>query len=139
MRSTTSNVEYYQDDPDIVATIMIDGKPIKLRTSPEFETFMKSLEPLDPEAMFQQSIWLQQMSQAVADGIQAETQTLRLNGRQLVPVATPEAKAFLDSLLSLNLDDAHRRAVAVMLETIAKQLFDVATDRDASLLSGGNQ
>ncbi len=100
---------------------------------------MGSLEPLEPEAMFQQSIWLQQMSQAVAAGVQADPQTLRLNGRQLVPVATPEAKAFLGSLLDLNLDDPHRKAVAVLLETIAKQLFDVATDRDASLLSGGNQ
>lgn len=139
MRSTTSTVEFYQDDPDIVATVIIEGKPIKLRTSPEFETFMKSLEPLEPESMFQQSIWLQQMGQAVAIGVQAEPQTFRLNGRQLVPVATPEAKVFLDSLLGLNLDDAHRQAVAVLLGTIAKQLFDVAIDREPSLLPGGNQ
>jgi hypothetical protein len=139
MRSTSSESEFYQDDPGIVATIMIEGKPIKLRTSPEFEQFMGSLEPLDPRAMFQQSTWLQQMGQAVAVGIQADPQTLSLNGRQLLPVATPEAKAFLDSLLGLNLDTAHRRAVAVLLETIAKQLFDVATDRDASLLSRENQ
>ncbi len=135
MKPTSSALECYQDDSDIVATIMIEGRPIKLRTSPEFEQFMGSLEPLDPGAMIQQSIWLQQMGQAVGVGVQAEPQTLRLNGRQLVPVATPEAKAFLDSVLSLNLDTAHRQAVAVLLETIAKQLSDVATVREPSLLS----
>lgn len=139
MRSTTSPFEFYHDDPGIVATVMIEGKPIKLRTSPEFEEFMGSVDRLKPAAMFQQSIWLQQMSQAVAAGVQAEPQTLRLNGRQLVPVATPKAKAFLDSLLGLNLDDAHRQAVAILLGTIAKQLFDDATDRDDSLLPGGIQ
>jgi hypothetical protein len=139
MRSTSSEFEFYHDDPGIVATVMIEGKTIKLRTSPEFVEFMGSLEPLDPEAMFQQSIWLQQMSQAVAAGIEAEPQTLPLNGRQLVPVATPEAKAFLDSLFGLKLDDAHRKAVAVLLEAIAKQLFNVATDRDASLLPSGGE
>jgi hypothetical protein len=128
----TTEPRFYQDDPEIVATVMIDGKPIKLRASPEYNAFIDSVMLLDPEPMFQQSIWLVQMCHFVESGDRGDEYMMHVFGKAIVPSATPEAHEFLETLYDLG--EAPRRAAAVLLRTFAKRFFDIATDRDPSLV-----
>lgn len=123
---------YHDDDPEIVATVMIDGRPIKLKNSEEFNAFIDSVILLDPEPMFQQAIWLVQMSHFLESGDRGDEYTMHALGKTIVPAATPEAHELIETLYDLG--DAPRRAVAVLLRTIAKRFFDIATDRDPSLV-----
>ena len=122
----------YSDDTEIVATVTVEGRPIKLRTSPEFEAFMQSVMDLDPKPMFQQAIWLEQMSHFLTAGEQGKVRSVRIRGKTFEPRATHEARAFLDALLQL--DDVPRRAAAALLSTVAVRLFHIATDRNPSLV-----
>jgi hypothetical protein len=123
---------FYCDDPEIVATVSIDGRPIRLRTSPEFEAFIHSVMLLDPEPMFEQAVWLEQMSHWLEAGVRGDAVDMSIWGRTIVPAATHEARVFLETLFDLG--DAPRRAAAVLLRTVAKRFFQIATDRDPSLM-----
>ena len=124
---------FYQDDnTKIVATVTIDGRPIKLRESLEYNAFIDSVMLLKPEPMFQQAVWLEQMSHCVSAGVRVDTEVVHIWGKTIVPAATQEAQEFLETLYDLG--DAPRRAVAVLLRTFAKRFFDIATDRDPSLV-----
>lgn len=120
------------DDPEIVATIMMDGRPIKLRGSPEFDAFVDSVMRLDPEPMFRQAVWLEEMSHFLATGIRGDGKIMHIWGRTIVPEATLEACVFLETLYDLG--DAPRRAAAVLLQTFAKRFFEIATEQDPSLV-----
>lgn len=124
--------QFYNDDPEIVATVFIDGKPIKLHASPEYDAFIRSVMLLEPEPMFQQAIWLVQMGLFLESGDRGDEYTMHALGKTIVPAATPEAHEFLETLYDLG--EAPRRAAAVLLKTLAKRLFDIATDRDPSLV-----
>lgn len=127
---------YCGNNPEIVATVTVDGRPIKLRSSPEFEAFMRSVLDLDPKPMFQQAIWLEQMSHSLSAGVQDEIQSIRIRGKSIDPRATQEALAFLDALFQL--DDVPRRAAAALLSTMAKRLFQIVTDCNPSLVLNDN-
>lgn len=121
------------DDPEIVATIEIDGRPVKLRGSPEFDAFIDSVMRLNPEPMFQQAVWLEQMSHFLTAGIGGDSQIAQIWGKTIIPQATPEACEFLETLYDLR--DAPRRAAAVLLSTFGKRFFQIATEQDPSLVS----
>jgi hypothetical protein len=128
----TNEQKVYHDDPEIVATVMIDGRPIKLKASKEFNAFVDSVMLLDPEPMFQQAVWLEQMSHCVSAGVRVDTEVMHIWGKTIVPAATQEAQEFLETLYDLG--HAPRRAAAVLLRTLGKRNFQIATDRDPSLL-----
>lgn len=130
MMATARN--YYCDDPEIIATVMIDGRPIRLKGSPEFDAFLESVMRLEPEPMFQQAVWLLEAAYFVKAGIRCEPPAIPVWGRRIVPAATDEAVQFVDSLYDL--EEVPRRAAAVLLELFAKRFFDFATDRDPSLV-----
>ena len=123
---------YQDDDQEIVATVEIDGRPIKLKGSAEFRAFIESVMLLAPEAKFQQAVWLEQMSYFLEAGVPGETRVLNICDRTIVPSATEEAFLFLESLYDL--ENAPRRATAILLRTFAKQFFIIATNDDPSLL-----
>lgn len=134
MNTDPTENKFYTDDPEIIATFLTNGREIKLRTSPEYEAFMDSLNGLLPECMFQQSIWLQQMSVFLANGVRGTPHAIGLRGRVITPASTPEAVTFVDSLQSQQFDLVQRQAVAALLSAIAKQLYCNALDRDPSLI-----
>ena len=128
----TSEPRFNCDEPEIVATVTIDGRPIKLKESAEFNSFVDSVMLLEPEPMFQQAVWLEQMSHFVAAGVRGDTEVIRIWGKTIVPAATHEAQVFLETLYDLG--DAPRRAAAVLLRTFGKRIFQIASERDPSLV-----
>ena len=125
---------YEDEDNGIVATVEIDGRAIKLRGSSEFNAFFDSVMRLTPDAMFQQAVWLEQMSHFVEAGFPGDERILHIWGKTIVPAATHEAQLFLETLYDLG--NVPRRAVAVLLRTFAKQFFQIAINRDPSILPG---
>lgn len=97
---------------------------------------MQSVLDLDPKPMFQQAIWLEQMSRSLSAGVQDKAQSICIRGKTIEPRATQEAQALLDALFQL--DDVPRRAAAALLSTVAKRLFQIATDRNPSLVPNDN-
>lgn len=135
MNTNSSNTEFYEDESDeIVATVILEGRSIKIRTSAEFEAFVNSVMTLPPEEMFRQAIWLLQMTHSLATGVKSDMGPMNIMGRRIVPLSTPEANIFLDSLFDQQFDSLYRQAIATVLSKIAKQLFEIATDREPSLL-----
>ena len=128
------DTKFYKDEPEIVAKVIVDGRLIKIRTSAEYEAFVYSVMTLPPEAMFRQAIWLVQMTHGLATGVKSDMEPMNIRGRRIVPLGTPEANIFVDSLLDQQFDSLYRQAIATLLSKIAKQLFDLATDREPSLL-----
>lgn len=128
----TTGQKFYHDNPEIVATVMIDGRPIKLRASAEFNAFVDSVMLLNPEPMFQQAVWLEQMSHFLDSGVRGDEYQMHIWGRTIVPAATHEARLFLDSLYDLG--DVPRRAAAVLLRTFGERFFEIASERDPSIV-----
>lgn len=60
---------------------------------------------------------------------------MQIWGRTVVPEATHEARVFLETLNDPG--DVPRRAAALLLQTFAKRFFEIATDRDPSLVRDG--
>jgi hypothetical protein len=127
-----SEPAFNRDSPEIVATVMVDGKSIKLRGSPEFNAFIDSVMRLDPEPMFRQAVWLEEMSHFLAAGVRGDEKDMHIWGRTIVPAATHEARMFLETLYDLA--DIPRRAAALLLQTFAKRFFEIATEQDPSLV-----
>jgi hypothetical protein len=125
---------FYCDDPEIVATVMIDGRPIKLKASDEFNAFVNSVMLLDPEPMLQQAVWIEQMSHCVEAGVRCDTVVMHVWGKTIVPAATLQAHEFVETLY--NLDRAPRCAVAVLLKTLSRRFFQIAATRDRSIIPG---
>lgn len=123
-----------QDDSEIVAIAKVGSQEIHISTSPEYEAFLESGERLQPGPMLQQAVWLEQMSQFVGHGVQAEPVPLRIWGKWLIPSATEEAMTFVDGLRQRKLSRTQRHACGLLLSTLAKQLFQIATDRDPTLV-----
>lgn len=130
--NTTEPRFYQDDDPEIVATIMIDGKQIGLKGSSEFNEFVDSVMLLAPEPMFQQAVWLEQMSHFVEAGVRGDEHVMHIWGKTIIPAATHEAHEFLETLYDLG--DAPRRAAAILLRTFGKRFFQIASDRDPSIV-----
>lgn len=87
---------------------------------------------LDPETMFRQAVWLEEMSHFLAAGIRGEGKTMHIWGKTIVPEATHEARMFLETLYDLG--DDPRRAAALLLKTFGKRFFEIATEQEPSLV-----
>jgi hypothetical protein len=129
-------VEWYSDEPQYLATVVVNGRRIKLRSTPEYEAFLDSLFALtDAEELLAASVWVEQKANQCIrcpELLIAPPQEITVQGRRIPPFSTPAGESFFTSLKDLA-DEERRIAVGEFLHVLARQLFaNAALGRPAS-------
>lgn len=117
---------YKDDDPAIYAKANINGREIRLRSTPESDAFIRSLVGLESaDELLGASVWLAQKAYACIhdpDRLSANPVPFVIDGRGVVPFSTMEAEEFITTLLDIS-DRDHLEAIGHYLRMVAENLY----------------
>lgn len=127
----------YEDDPKVYAKVAVNGREIRLRSTPESDAFFNSLLALDDaDTLLSATVWLEHKANACAAGpesLDTEPVAIQFRDRTIVPFSTPEDHDFAQSLSGV--DDRDRLyAIGFFLHAVAEQMFDRAVDRNPEIV-----
>lgn len=121
----TDFVPTYKDDPAIYAKANINGREIRLRSTPESDAFIRSLVGLEiADELLGSSVWLAQKAYACIhnpEWLSADPVPFEIEGQKVVPFSTLEAEKFVATLLDIS-DRDHLAAIGQYLRMIAENL-----------------
>jgi len=120
-----SFVQTNNDDESIYATLRIDGKEIRLHSTPEADRFLDSIAHLErTDELLGASIWLAQKAAACIrnpERLQFEAVPIKVGQRKVAPYSTPEAEEFIATLNDVH-DREYVAAFGHFLNSIAEAM-----------------
>ncbi|MEZ6131146.1 MAG: hypothetical protein R3C59_20935 [Planctomycetaceae bacterium] len=121
----TDHFATYNDDSAIYAKVEIDGREIRLRSTPQSDAFFASLARLEStDELLGASVWLAQKAFACIhnpDALLTDPVPLVIDQRRIVPYSTQEAEDFVGTLLDVH-DRVHLAAIGRFLNIVAEGL-----------------